>query len=301
LGWGHFSTVWLCTDLRSREYLALKVVKSDETYTESANDEIKILKAIRDADPDDPHRDKIVQLLDVFKVSGIHGTHMVMVLEVVGANLLKLITGSKYRGIPLSNVKSIVRQVLESLDYLHTKSRIIHTDIKPENILIKEDSEYVKFLHLETEHWDKWKLSYPKSAVCNLPEKLIRKTSSSDTKDMSKMTRNQRKKYKQKLKKKESMKKLGEDEEDMECETEGAAGDGNDTNDNNNVDNVADCDRKREEERPRAPVTSNPCKEECDLEIKLADLGNACWVNKQFTQDIQTRQYRSLEVIIGAG
>lgn len=29
--------------------------------------------------------------------------------------------------------------------------------------------------------------------------------------------------------------------------------------------------------------------------------GNACWVDKHFTEDIQTRQYRSLEVIIGAG
>ena len=29
-------------------------------------------------------------------------------------------------------------------------------------------------------------------------------------------------------------------------------------------------------------------------------MGNACWVNKHFTNDIQTRQYRSPEAIIGA-
>lgn len=40
--------------------------------------------------------------------------------------------------------------------------------------------------------------------------------------------------------------------------------------------------------------------EVCDIEVKIADLGNACWVNKHFTEDIQTRQYRSLEVILGA-
>lgn len=38
-----------------------------------------------------------------------------------------------------------------------------------------------------------------------------------------------------------------------------------------------------------------------ELSVKIADLGNACWVDKHFTEDIQTRQYRSLEVIIGAG
>lgn len=44
----------------------------------------------------------------------------------------------------------------------------------------------------------------------------------------------------------------------------------------------------------------DPTFEVCDIEVKIADLGNACWVHKHFTEDIQTRQYRSLEVILGA-
>lgn len=35
--------------------------------------------------------------------------------------------------------------------------------------------------------------------------------------------------------------------------------------------------------------------------LKIVDLGNACWVDKHFTDDIQTRQYRAPEVILGAG
>eukprot|EP00932_Pfiesteria_piscicida_P010297 SRR837773.2120.p1 GENE.SRR837773.2120~~SRR837773.2120.p1 ORF type:complete len:325 (-),score=116.16 SRR837773.2120:77-1051(-) len=34
---------------------------------------------------------------------------------------------------------------------------------------------------------------------------------------------------------------------------------------------------------------------------KVADLGNACWINRHFSDDIQTRQYRSPETIINAG
>ena len=34
--------------------------------------------------------------------------------------------------------------------------------------------------------------------------------------------------------------------------------------------------------------------------FKIADFGNACWTYKHFTEDIQTRQYRSPEVLIGA-
>jgi serine/threonine protein kinase len=35
------------------------------------------------------------------------------------------------------------------------------------------------------------------------------------------------------------------------------------------------------------------------LFFKIADMGNACFTNKHFTNDIQTREYRSPEVIIG--
>lgn len=35
-----------------------------------------------------------------------------MVFEVLGYNLLKLIIRSNYEGIPLENVKSIIRQVI---------------------------------------------------------------------------------------------------------------------------------------------------------------------------------------------
>lgn len=37
------------------------------------------------------------------------------------------------------------------------------------------------------------------------------------------------------------------------------------------------------------------------MEAKVVDLGNACWVHKHFSEEIQTRQYRSPEVIIGSG
>uniref|UniRef100_A0A6B2LG58 non-specific serine/threonine protein kinase n=1 Tax=Arcella intermedia TaxID=1963864 RepID=A0A6B2LG58_9EUKA len=35
-------------------------------------------------------------------------------------------------------------------------------------------------------------------------------------------------------------------------------------------------------------------------QIKIVDLGNACWTHKHFTDDVQTRQYRAPEVILGA-
>ncbi|XP_052178458.1 uncharacterized protein LOC127792118 isoform X3 [Diospyros lotus] len=39
---------------------------------------------------------------------------------------------------------------------------------------------------------------------------------------------------------------------------------------------------------------------EVELKCKLVDFGNACWTYKQFTSDIQTRQYRCPEVLLGS-
>lgn len=44
-------------------------------------------------------------------------------------------------------------QVLQGLDYLHTKCKIIHTDIKPENILLRVDEVYIQKLATSTKLW----------------------------------------------------------------------------------------------------------------------------------------------------
>ncbi|CAL8255003.1 unnamed protein product, partial [Gadus morhua 'NCC'] len=155
LGWGHFSTVWLAWDIQGKRFVAMKVVKSAEHYTETALDEIKLLKSVRDTDPSDPSREKVVQLLDDFKISGMNGTHVCMVFEVLGHHLLKWIIKSNYQGLPLPCVKTIIRQVLQGLDYLHTKCKIIHTDIKPENILLTVNEPYIKKMAAEATQWQK--------------------------------------------------------------------------------------------------------------------------------------------------
>lgn len=46
-------------------------------------------------------------------------------------------------------------QVLQGLDYLHTKCQIIHTDIKPENILMSVEEPYVRKLAAEATEWQR--------------------------------------------------------------------------------------------------------------------------------------------------
>jgi serine/threonine-protein kinase SRPK2 len=168
LGWGHFSTVWLCWDFKAVRFVALKIVKSAKHYTEAAADEIKLLQCARDGDPLDENRFKTVQLLDDFKVTGPNGVHVCMVFEVLGNNLLKLIIKSNYHGIPLPNVRLIVKQVLQGLDYLHRKCQIIHTDMKPENVLMCVDETHVRHLAQEAAEWQRMGIKPSGSAVATV-------------------------------------------------------------------------------------------------------------------------------------
>lgn len=87
-----------------------------------------------------------------------------MVFEVLGHNLLKFIIRSNYRGMPLECVRTITRQVLQGLQYLHDKCKIIHTDIKPENILVCVDDAHVRKLAAEAAEWQKHGHKLPGSA-----------------------------------------------------------------------------------------------------------------------------------------
>uniref|UniRef100_T1J3B4 non-specific serine/threonine protein kinase n=1 Tax=Strigamia maritima TaxID=126957 RepID=T1J3B4_STRMM len=134
LGWGAYSTVWQCSDNKDHKFKALKIVRSAADGKSAAMNEIKLLEHVNRY-----NNTRLVHLLDHFNFTGVNGTHICMVFEVLGDNLWKLIIKSGYKGLPLTKVKSIVRQVLEGLDYLHTKCGIMHTDIKLENICLNEN------------------------------------------------------------------------------------------------------------------------------------------------------------------
>lgn len=386
LGWGHFSTVWLCWDLKDKKFVALKVVKSASHYTETALDEIKLLKCVRDSDEQDPLRERTVMLLDDFKISGVNGTHVCMVFEVLGHNLLKFIIRNNYQGMPLQNVKVMMKQVLEGLHYLHTKCQIIHTDIKPENVLVCVDESHIRKIAAEATQSQKLGLKLPGSAMSTAPKEL-RKVDLT-----AKMSKSKKKKLKKREKRNLAlMEEAMQHANAMETVNEnGVTEDEKKAEDTDNIvkeasspmedkDAVAETkdvtkEDKQIEEQPleakspetpadtpgpvmngdshheeaeetkengedkseaevmsmtspeeevKTPMTPSnpiagmldqmqapegeikkvdPCTEiDPNLRVKIADLGNACWVSHHFTEDIQTRQYRSLEVLIGSG
>lgn len=309
LGWGHFSTVWLAWDTLSSRYVALKVQKSAQHYTEAAMDEITILQQIAEGDPDD--KKCVVKLLDHFKHSGPNGQHVCMVFEYLGDNLLTLIKYTDYRGLPLHMVKEICFHVLEGLDYLHGQLSIIHTDLKPENILLLSMIDPSKDPRKSGAT-----LILPSNKDKNVFESGVGKDIKMSNGDL---TKNQKKKIRRKAKQaaKGCVEKDAAVEAEPDPETSGAlesspnvkldlASVEDQPNSSGNGDRLLGADGKKgpgqgnQGHRRGSRSMRQKLLASVDLKCKLVDFGNACWTYKQFTNDIQTRQYRCPEVILGS-
>ncbi|KAI9497034.1 kinase-like domain-containing protein [Zychaea mexicana] len=340
LGWGHFSTVWLAYDTEKKRHVALKIVKSARHFTDSAKEEIKLLEAVKVSDPNDAGWKHVAQMLDHFTHSGPNGKHVCMAFEVLGENLLSVIKRYHYKGIPVPIVKRIAKQLLLGLDYLHRKCGIIHTDLKPENVLVCipnveqlltiETADLVAKLNLEAEKEKKQKEKAAITAVAVAKAKAEAKTVAAKKDDhqqsapsqepqgpMSKSRKKRlKKKAKQKAAKEAAARTVAEGGGSAEQQpqqqatkatpieklkidqpkVEPSASPSNDTNNNNNdkhetVDTAMTI-------IPSA-VLGSTLEDFERIEVKIADLGNACWVDEENTHIIQTRQYRSPEVIVG--
>ena len=133
LGFGYFSTVWLASDQTKansdpHKLVAIKISKSEESFQEAAQDEVKLLQTLG-------HNEFTIALLDQFTIHGQNGKHYCLVFETMWKDLFYLIKKFDFRGMTPKLLQVIIYQVLCGVDYMHSK-QIIHTDIKPENFLI---------------------------------------------------------------------------------------------------------------------------------------------------------------------
>lgn len=138
LGWGVYSTVWCCYDAVGRRKVALKIQKAAPEYTNAAVNEIELLRDVRDRAAAAGRDSGVVELLEHFYVAGPHGNHVCMVFELLGKTLLHAI---QERGaLPPAEVRAVAARLLECLAFVHDDVGALHTDIKPENVLLEPEA-----------------------------------------------------------------------------------------------------------------------------------------------------------------
>ncbi|KAG6772722.1 hypothetical protein D5086_013827 [Populus alba] len=135
MGEGTFGRVLECWDRQTREYVAIKVVRSIHKYRDAAMIEVDILQRVA---KNEKASSRCVQIRNWFD----YRNHICIVFEKLGPSLFDFLKRNKYSPFPVDLVREFGRQLLEAVAYMHDL-RLIHTDLKPENILLVS-SEYIK-------------------------------------------------------------------------------------------------------------------------------------------------------------
>ena len=411
LGYGHFSTAWLALDTKFGNYVAIKIQKAAQQYIDAAYDEVEILqelakhnfdkewiKSLKEYYKDDKEKladietaenSKVVQLLNSFIYHGQNGRHFCMVFEIVGVTLLELIKRYNYKGIPLPYIRIITKQILIGLDFLHRMCHIIHTDLKPENVLVCLTKEELREIqssgHLNIQKTDKKKKTKTKNI--DEPKEIVEEKNTMSGKQLRKKRQKFRKKQIKKMEKmgmspQEIEKKMREimkqkngpiqekDEENIDVDNfdieelierprvssvpkinlnNQKEEDNNDFQYEEDEDNylgngallydinlmeyrknlqryskeknrilhdeeyrrnmieksniltseVSDQEKSKMMKKLNEKMSRRGPEIDPSIEVKICDIGNACWFNHHFSTIIQTRQYRSPEVILG--
>ena len=178
LGQGTFSNVYMIYNNDSNENCAIKILKSK--YQKYSRQEIYYLKRIG------LHKN-IIPIQDYFN----YNNQICIIYPLYSCNLYQFLQ-KRYKlykrsmlkikmGLDIASVRQVAYDMLQALQYIKTKC-IIHTDVKPENILIEKcDNGTIKFILCDfgSAYDGNYNLiGYHQSRFYRAPETIFRKNCS---------------------------------------------------------------------------------------------------------------------------
>lgn len=133
LGQGTFGKVVQCYDRQLRRHVAIKVIRAVQKYRDASQIEIRVLKCLRQNDPH--NRYQCVQLLETFDFRN----HVCIVSDLLDRSVFDFLKDNKFQPFPCRDIWQFAKQLLTSVAFLH-RLALIHTDLKPENVLLVDAS-----------------------------------------------------------------------------------------------------------------------------------------------------------------
>ncbi len=284
LGAGAHATVWLSYDLRTKRYYAIKMQIPDQF--DAGVDEVNFLKQISRTGC--PHVNKI---LDDFIYDDEGEEYVCSVSELMAGSLYSVIKKGKYsNGLPIRTVKKIIYSLLKAMDSLNRTHNIVHTDIKPENILVAGISDKVnnviaEFSKVNIEELIKRK----KGLLAKAPAKALGRSrkfrGDLDTVAIYETVADTIKKmsfYN------DQGQEGGDTESDTESDIEGSS-ESEETETETDSDSDTDTSSCPIPDKYLGPDTISIC---------LSDFGTCLNIKKEMSYKIQTRHYQAPEIIL---
>ncbi|KAJ7376060.1 hypothetical protein OS493_037167 [Desmophyllum pertusum] len=319
LGWGHFSTVWLAWDVKERRFVALKIVKSASHYTETAIDEMKLLRTT-------------LQGLDY-----LHSKCKIIHTDIKPENILLCVSekhvqqlaaeaaaaraSGLYSPALISTAPPSVMQQCTSTKISKNKKKKMKKKLKKQIEKQQQQQDEIEQGMLEE---DEEALEKDAEEECCSTENCVENSKECVEQNVSELETNASQEetvenhvdssesveFSEELSSQTLQEKCVVSNDDMSITEEQNESDvplcnGDSIQDSNNVDMESLPEQKEESCVEESCLEERSVEAEQDddddaIRVKIADLGNACWVHHHFTEEIQTRQYRSLEVLIGA-
>ncbi|PYI02454.1 kinase domain protein [Aspergillus sclerotiicarbonarius CBS 121057] len=142
LGYGSYSTVWLCHDKTNYDYVAVKVLTTGASEQASSR-EVNAYEHLSRLGSSHIGGAYIRGLYDTFDISGPNGVHRCLVQPPMHLSIHELRLRAKSCKFSEPLLKQTLICILQALDFLHREANIVHSDIKASNILLSIDDESI--------------------------------------------------------------------------------------------------------------------------------------------------------------
>ncbi|XP_053980584.1 dual specificity tyrosine-phosphorylation-regulated kinase 2-like [Hylaeus volcanicus] len=170
IGKGSFGQVIRALDHKTGQYIAIKIIRNKKRFHHQALIEVKILEHLRKKDLDANASHNVIHMLEYFYFRN----HLCITFELMSLNLYELIKKNNYQGFSLSLIRRFANSLVSCLRLLY-RENIIHCDLKPENVLLKQrGSSSIKVIDFGSSCYSHQRVyTYLQSRFYRSPEVLL--------------------------------------------------------------------------------------------------------------------------------
>ncbi|KAK9475942.1 kinase-like domain-containing protein [Lipomyces japonicus] len=133
LGQGTFGKVVAAYDRERRTYCAIKIIRAIQKYRDASKIELRVLRTLSMHDKNNINR--CIHFRDCFD----YHNHICIVTDLLSISVFDFLNSNGFVPFPSSHIQRFAKQLFRSVAFLR-ELNLIHTDIKPENILLVDSS-----------------------------------------------------------------------------------------------------------------------------------------------------------------